>query len=627
MKFNPARQVTIGRQIGAGFTLLIALLACEGSAAQWALGRAARLRQEYAGSVGQTRAVEQIETAVAAVRLDAENYFADRSSGQLDHYRTDQAALSRLFQAAAGKVSSKVLQHEIEKLKAAFANYDTTFGQAAAQRQNADALKETLLDPKGDLLEHDLTQYEFFVNAQAAGGKGSNTLNTYFRVNASTSVYYLSGVPEDLENARGYLTLLHSNLQQTLASLSKLDSKAESTRSAQDLMKEAEAAVGDYRGGLEALQAKYTELQTLRTQLRTSGPLITSQLAAVRSALGTQQDALEDQAALAQRQVAWLVAGCSVAGLIAGTAVAMAIARAVTRPLRELTRHLTSDVSKTRAAARSSTNVSRALEIGTDRQAAALQQAAALIAGMTRVIELGASESAAASRLVTETQRTTDQSALDLVAMKAAMREIEASGQQISGIAQAIDHLAFQTNLLALNAAIEAARAGEAGLGFGVVAEEVRRLAQQSAEAARNTADKLASSAASSAQGKATSDQIAERLEGSIAKLRETGVRVQELDRISAEQRRSVVELRSAVATIREVTEETALQAKNSSAAATESDLQAVDLDRLVGRLAALVGDAEAHDGGEGWIWLFRRGLVGTARRGGSRMGRDATLG
>ena len=88
------------------------------------------------------------------------------------------------------------------------------------------------------------------------------------------------------------------------------------------------------------------------------------------------------------------------------------------------------------------------------------------------------------------------------------MQEVSSASQETAKIIKTIDEIAFQTNLLALNAAVEAARAGEAGKGFAVVAEEVRNLAQRSADAAKNTADLIEGSQQNADNGVSVSGEV-----------------------------------------------------------------------------------------------------------------------
>jgi methyl-accepting chemotaxis protein len=94
------------------------------------------------------------------------------------------------------------------------------------------------------------------------------------------------------------------------------------------------------------------------------------------------------------------------------------------------------------------------------------------------------------------------------------MNAIDSSSAKIKGILSIIDQIAFQTNILALNAAVEAARAGAAGMGFGVVAEEVRALAQRCAAAARDTDQHIERSAADSREANERMRELDAHIEG-----------------------------------------------------------------------------------------------------------------
>ncbi|WP_026618291.1 methyl-accepting chemotaxis protein [Ensifer sp. WSM1721] len=126
-----------------------------------------------------------------------------------------------------------------------------------------------------------------------------------------------------------------------------------------------------------------------------------------------------------------------------------------------------------------------ALSKRTEAQAASLEQTAAAVDEITVTVRSSAERAHEANQAVSQTKKSADSSATVVTNAIAAMGRIEEASRQIEQIIEVIDDIAFQTNLLALNAGIEAARAGEAGKGFAVVAQEVRELAQRSAEAAR----------------------------------------------------------------------------------------------------------------------------------------------
>lgn len=136
-------------------------------------------------------------------------------------------------------------------------------------------------------------------------------------------------------------------------------------------------------------------------------------------------------------------------------------------------------------------SASEALAQGSTEQASAIEQITASIDEVADKTKNNAVEAAAAAELMNEALVDVNQGNQQMHDMVKAMEDINMSSESISKIIKVIDDIAFQTNILALNAAVEAARAGDAGMGFAVVAEEVRNLAAKSAEAAAETAEMI----------------------------------------------------------------------------------------------------------------------------------------
>jgi methyl-accepting chemotaxis protein len=137
----------------------------------------------------------------------------------------------------------------------------------------------------------------------------------------------------------------------------------------------------------------------------------------------------------------------------------------------------------------------------TEQQAASLEETAAALEEVTTNVKQ-TSERASEAREMVRHASSRAQTSSEVVSNAVdAMGKIEKASNQISNIIGVIDEIAFQTNLLALNAGVEAARAGEAGKGFAVVAQEVRELAQRSAQAAKEIKTLIGNSEVAVTQG------------------------------------------------------------------------------------------------------------------------------
>ena len=221
---------------------------------------------------------------------------------------------------------------------------------------------------------------------------------------------------------------------------------------------------------------------------------------------------------------------------------------------------------------------------GASNQASSIEEISASLQEMQAMTSQNADHAGEANNLAGQAVASADKGNDAMVKMEQAIDKIKASSDQTAKIVKTIDEIAFQTNLLALNAAVEAARAGDAGKGFAVVAEEVRSLAQRSAEAAKNTAELIEGAVKNAEGGVTITGEVRTILTDIVEGSKKVNDLIAEIASASKEQADGIKQITEGVTTMDKVTQENSANSEESAAAATQLNEQAKALNDMIGR-------------------------------------------
>lgn len=325
-------------------------------------------------------------------------------------------------------------------------------------------------------------------------------------------------------------------------------------------------------------------------------PEFTASFSELEERLGTLSDDLSQQDKIIEQNsteyaiwLQWIMIAAAGIALIVGIIFLYVTNITITKVLREVSLRLQDLSTQLFRSADQVSAGAQSLAQGASQQAASLEETAATVTQVSSVAKQNASNAQQADLLSSEVNGSSESGVQSMVQMRGAIDAIHAAADETANIIRTIDEIAFQTNLLALNAAVEAARAGEAGKGFAVVAEEVRNLAQRSAAAAKETAEKIKKSKELSERGV----QVSQQVEKSLDEIRNSSVKaveiVKEIAAASNDQSTGLGQLNIAMSELDKVTQANAATAEQSSASGAELSHQAHLLNQAVSSLSLLV--------------------------------------
>ena len=606
----------LGTKLYAGFGALVALAALLGGIAAWNMQKvkfsAETMAEDYMPAV---KAANQVERNTLMAMFELRGYAFTEATNYLEtglktvgmtHQALSEA--EKVAKSSGGHLD--YLAKAAEQAKAQFGEYDSLLRESitvtealakerAQMRASAQAYFkacENYAAAQGGYLKELLQGFTNAANADAA--KVQDRFNKIKMIN---QVHDL-GRQIEAENFRAQAnrdtTAFSAAMKQFETVQARIEELKRVTTKPVDLefLGQCAASGRTYETSMSEFLKKWQVREELAAKRNTAA---TGALAQAQSAANTsvEKTAAMSEGSARDLQTATVGAliGLGVATLL-GLGIAFFMTRSTTGSLKAIAEQVSSGSEQTAAAASQVNSASQSLAEGASEQAASLEETSSSLEEMASMTQRNAENAKKANELGRQARTAADAGMKDMEEMTAAMHEIKTSSDDIAKIIKTIDEIAFQTNILALNAAVEAARAGEAGMGFAVVAEEVRALAQRSAQAAKETAEKIEGALKRSERGVQISGKVAEALNEIAGKVREVDQLTSEVANASGEQSQGISQLNTAVSQMDKVTQSNAASAEESASAAEELNAQAEAMGKVARELVEFIdGETTAH--------------------------------
>ena len=235
-------------------------------------------------------------------------------------------------------------------------------------------------------------------------------------------------------------------------------------------------------------------------------------------------------------------------------------------------------------------SISTNLADGSSRQASSIEETSATMNETASMIAQNAENTRLAAQIAADATGMANKGMDEMRQMTQAMNEIKESSDKVSKIIKTIDDIAFQTNLLAINATVEAARAGgDAGRSFAVVAQEVRNLAQKSAEASKETAQIIEKNITLTNSGQDISNEVSVSLSEITDKTEQLNKLINEINAASEEQSSGVKQINIAISQMEKQTQENAAMAEETTASSNNLQNDALSLNEVVEEASKMI--------------------------------------